>query len=232
MPLASWQDTKQTLHRFCQVIGKLRLAASARRNHWWNVPFHRTGRASPPDPWARPTTTRASVSTWTSSTTSCASPPGRPGGDVPLQGQSVASFPDQTLQALAGLGITVAITHPHPFDLPDADRPFADDTTHAGYDPAWVGRYWRVLSQVNLVLEQCVAALVFMARTSTPSSPLPAQELGCGSASTCWRRLDEWTRAGVFDQLQALLLDELGAAGRIDLERVSVDSFSLRAVKR
>jgi hypothetical protein len=35
----------------------------------------------------------------------------------------------------------------------------------------------------------------------------------------------------VFDHLQALLLDELGAAGRIDLERVSVDSFSLRAVK-
>ena len=35
----------------------------------------------------------------------------------------------------------------------------------------------------------------------------------------------------VFEQLQALLLDELGAAGRIDLERVSVDSFSLRAVK-
>jgi hypothetical protein len=30
---------------------------------------------------------------------------------------------------------------------------------------------------------------------------------------------------------QALLLDELGAAGRVDLERVSVDSFSLRAVK-
>ena len=44
MPLASWQDTKQTLHRFCQVVGKLRLAASVRRNHWWNVPFHLTGR--------------------------------------------------------------------------------------------------------------------------------------------------------------------------------------------
>jgi hypothetical protein len=35
----------------------------------------------------------------------------------------------------------------------------------------------------------------------------------------------------VFEQLQVLLLDELGAAGRVDLERVSVDSFSLRAVK-
>jgi transposase len=78
----------------------------------------------------------------------------------------------------------------------------------------------------------CVAALIFMARTSTPWSLLPAKELGCGSPTTCWRRLDEWAKAGVFDQLQALLLDELGAAGRIDLERVSVDSFSLRAVKR
>jgi transposase len=58
-----------------------------------------------------------------------------------------------------------------------------------------------------------------------------SQELGCGSATTCWRRFDQWTKAGVFEQLQALLLDELGAAGRIDLERVSVDSFSLRAVK-
>jgi hypothetical protein len=35
----------------------------------------------------------------------------------------------------------------------------------------------------------------------------------------------------VFDQLQELLLDELGAAGGVDLGRVSVDSFSLRAVK-
>jgi transposase len=77
----------------------------------------------------------------------------------------------------------------------------------------------------------CVAALIFMARTSTPWVLLPAKERGCGLATTCWRRLDQWAKAGVFDQLQALLLDELGAAVRNDLERVSVDSFSLRAVK-
>jgi transposase len=77
----------------------------------------------------------------------------------------------------------------------------------------------------------CVGAVSFMARTSTPWSLLPAKELGCGSATTCWRRLDQWARAGVFDQLQAVPLDELGAAGRIDLDRVSIDSFSLRAVK-
>ena len=44
MPLAEWQDTKATLHRFCQVIGKIRLACAVRRNHWWNAPFHLTGR--------------------------------------------------------------------------------------------------------------------------------------------------------------------------------------------
>lgn len=70
-----------------------------------------------------------------------------------------------------------------------------------------------------------------MARTSTPWALLPAKELGCGSATTCWRRLGEWARAGVFEQLQAPPLDELGAAGRVDLGRVSVDSFSLRAIK-
>ena len=63
----------------------------------------------------------------------------------------------------------------------------------------------------------CVAALVFMARTSTPWALLPAKELGCGSATTCWRRLDEWAKAGVFEQLQAVLLDELGAAGHAEL---------------
>jgi transposase len=35
----------------------------------------------------------------------------------------------------------------------------------------------------------------------------------------------------VFEQLQAVLLDELGEAGRLDLERVLVDSASVRAVK-
>jgi hypothetical protein len=43
--------------------------------------------------------------------------------------------------------------------------------------------------------------------------------------------LDEWAKAGVFEQLQAVLLDELGEAGCIDVERVSVDSFILRAIK-
>jgi transposase len=77
----------------------------------------------------------------------------------------------------------------------------------------------------------CMAAIVFMARTSTPWALLPVGEFGCGSVTTCWRRFAEWAHAGVFDRLQELLLDELGAAGLLDWSRVSVDSASLRATR-
>jgi transposase len=77
----------------------------------------------------------------------------------------------------------------------------------------------------------CMAAILFMARTSTPWALLPVGEFGCGSVTTCWRRFAEWALAGVFERLQEALLDELGAADQLDWSRFSVDSFSLRAVR-
>src|SRR5512132_1641468 len=77
----------------------------------------------------------------------------------------------------------------------------------------------------------CMAAIIFMARTSTPWALLPVGEFGCGSVTTCWRRFAEWAAAGVFERLQELLLDELGVAGALDWSRISVDSVSLRAVR-
>src|SRR3979409_1400724 len=38
--LADWRATKDTLHLFGQVIGKIRLATTPPRNHWWNVPLY------------------------------------------------------------------------------------------------------------------------------------------------------------------------------------------------
>src|SRR5215203_743199 len=75
----------------------------------------------------------------------------------------------------------------------------------------------------------CFAAIVYMARTSTPWRLLPARELGCGSPATCWRRLTEWADAGVFDALHLRVLDRLGEQGQVDWERASVDSASMRA---
>jgi transposase len=42
----------------------------------------------------------------------------------------------------------------------------------------------------------CMAAIIFMARTSTPWALLPVGEFGCGSVTTCWRRFAEWRPLG------------------------------------
>lgn len=44
IPVADWQDTRDTLHLYTQVIGKVRLANEPRLNHWWNVPLYVSAR--------------------------------------------------------------------------------------------------------------------------------------------------------------------------------------------
>jgi transposase len=59
--------------------------------------------------------------------------------------------------------------------------------------------------------------------TGLPWEMLP-QEMGCGSGVTCWRRLRDWQRAGVWERLHRVLLDRLGIADEIDWSRASLDS--------
>ncbi|MGE3267327.1 MAG: IS5 family transposase [Chloroflexota bacterium] len=73
-----------------------------------------------------------------------------------------------------------------------------------------------------------LGGIIFVLRTGTPWRQLP-QELGCGSGSTCWRRLRDWEAAGVWVRLHATVLNWLGDAGAIDWSRASVDSISVRA---
>ena len=75
-----------------------------------------------------------------------------------------------------------------------------------------------------------LTGILFVLKSGIPWEMLP-QELGCGSGMTCWRRVRDWQRAGVWDRLHRLLLDQLGAHGAIDWRRVSVDSSSVPAKK-
>ena len=59
---------------------------------------------------------------------------------------------------------------------------------------------------------------------------LPTEVFGV-SGSSCWRRLRDWTRIGIWPQLHQRLLNRLGKAGGVDLEHVVVDSQSVRALK-
>ena len=78
---------------------------------------------------------------------------------------------------------------------------------------------------------QVLSGILFVLHTGIQWEFLP-QELGFGSGMTCWRRLEEWNRAGVWKQLHELLLAELQAAGKLDWSRAVIDSSHVRAARR
>ena len=73
-----------------------------------------------------------------------------------------------------------------------------------------------------------LTGILFVLRSGIPWEMLPP-EMGCGSGMTCWRRLRDWHRAGVWRKLHELLLSRLEHDGQIDWSRASLDSVSVRA---
>jgi hypothetical protein len=152
LPLERWEPTKNTLHLWCQVVGKVRMAATPPRNHWWHVPLY-VG--------VRGLTTRRlhtaeatfqidldlvdhAVSVRTS------------GGAVESfrlsDGLSVAAFDAQLHGVLQTLGVDVEILE-SPFGVP-MTTPFPEDTEHASYDREAVERFFRVLDWSDNVFEE------------------------------------------------------------------------------
>ena len=75
----------------------------------------------------------------------------------------------------------------------------------------------------------CLTGIIFVLHSGIPWWMLP-QEMGCGSGVTCWRRLRDWQRRGVWKKLLHVLLDRLGREGLLDWSKAVVDSQSFRAV--
>ena len=71
-----------------------------------------------------------------------------------------------------------------------------------------------------------LAGILFVLRSGIPWEMLP-QEMDCGSGMTCWRRLRDWQKAGVWDRLHQVLLDRLGQADRIDWSRACIDASTV-----
>lgn len=74
----------------------------------------------------------------------------------------------------------------------------------------------------------CLTGILFVLRTGIPWELLP-QEMGCGSGMTCWRRLRDWHKDGVWRRVHRKLLDKLGQADRIDWSRAALDTRLLPA---
>ena len=74
-----------------------------------------------------------------------------------------------------------------------------------------------------------LAGILFVLKTGIGWEDLP-KEMGCGCGMTCWRRLRDWQKAGIWDKIHHTLLNKLHQADQIDFSRAIVDSSSVRAV--
>jgi len=91
-------------------------------------------------------------------------------------------------------------------------------------------RRWKTMGRPRVPDRAALTGILFVLRSGLPWQMFP-KEMGCGSGSTCWRRLVRWQRAGVWRRLHAVLLAELRQRGQLDLTRALVDSASVRALR-
>ena len=163
LPLEEWEDTRETLHRYCQITGKVRMEYSPYRNHWWHVTHYVTtrGLTTGPIPYGRTTfdisfdllENRLAVTT------------GEGGAfSFDLDELPVAQFYRKLFEGLGSLGIDASI-NPKPFDLDD-EHTLDANTYHCVCDEDYVRRYHRVLAWVDQVFKE------FAGRFNGKTSPV------------------------------------------------------------
>jgi len=152
MPLDAWRPTKNTLHLYAQIVGKIRLTMHPRLNHWWHVPLY----VSP-----RGLTTRTipfrdgnfeiefdfrdhALKIYTSD--------GRIEDFALYDGLTVADFYSSLFSNLAKLGIEPKI-RAIPYEAP-SKTPFAENTENKSYDKKYVERFHQILVTVDDILEE------------------------------------------------------------------------------
>lgn len=151
IPLDSWEDTYATLHRWCQVVGKVRLKLSPMVNHWWQVPFYVTSRGLTTTPMFCGTQTSQADFDFISHELQISTISGDR-RTVALRPRPVADFHAETMAAFKSLGIDAGIWTT-PVEIIDR-TPFEKDYAHAAYDPECANRFWRALVQADRVFKR------------------------------------------------------------------------------
>lgn len=75
---------------------------------------------------------------------------------------------------------------------------------------------------------ECLEGVLWLLRTGARWRDIPVD---LPSGSTCWRRLAEWAGEDVFRHIQALVVEDLGEAGKLDLDELLADATFIRAKK-
>lgn len=152
-----WHETGETLHRWTQIVGKVRLALAPMVNHWWQVPLYLTSRGLTTSPIPYGTETFDVTFDFIDHALLIETSNGAR-ERIALRPMSVAAFYSEFMGLLHRLGIDVHIWT-MPCEIPNA-APFPDDHGHAAYDAAYAQRFWRVLLRVHRVFNAFRAQFV------------------------------------------------------------------------
>jgi hypothetical protein len=161
LPYEAWRPTRDTLHMYLQVVGKVRLTLAPMEPQWAQVPLYVTARGLNTSPIPHPAgvfdidvdlidhvvavrTARGAVE------------------QIRLRPRSVADFYEELMRALVDAGVPVTITE-LPSEVPDPIR-FPDDVEHASYEPEFATRFWRALVSIDAVMKEHRA--LFRGKTS------------------------------------------------------------------
>lgn len=144
-----WAETRETLHRWVQVVGKLRLALSPAENHWWHVPLYVNAIGLTTSLMPAGGRGLEAQFDFVDHRLLLDTTDGRR-RTVELAPRSVADFHAEVLARLGELDVRVALG-PRPVEVLDA-TPFAEDAHHASYDPEAAHRFWLSLVEAHRVL--------------------------------------------------------------------------------
>ena len=150
--LKDWRPTKDTLHLYAQIVGKIRLATTPPRNHWWNAPLYVGVRGLTTRRLHHHGTTFEIAFDFVDHALVVQTSDGRTRSFELADGLSVSEFDAQLHATLDELGVDVEIRE-RPFGVP-MTTPFPLDVEHASWDRAAIERYARVLDWSDWVLEE------------------------------------------------------------------------------
>ena len=157
LALDDWKDTYATLHRWTQVVGKIRLRQTPWINHSWHVALYVTARGLTTSLMAHGTRSFQIDFDFVDHRLVIATGEGAL-RTIELRPMSVAEFHQQVFATLRDLELPVKI-NPIPNELADA-TPLDTDREHASYDPEYASRFWRVLVQSERILKAFRAGFI------------------------------------------------------------------------
>lgn len=145
LPLEAWRSTRDTLHMWTQIAGKLKVELAPFQNQLWHTALLLTtrGLTTGPLPVKRDSAQVQADFDFLDHQFVLATSDGR-WKSLPLYPRSVADFYREVTACLAALGVDVQI-NPRPQEIPDP-IPFPEDSLHDSYDADAARRWWRIMS--------------------------------------------------------------------------------------